>query len=322
MIFGDPEHSSNGAASVLNLGPFNLPLGVTVSPTAGDFWVADANAEQLLHFPPFDTLILNGGGQLNDQAIPSPTPAAVAFDSFGNLISAELINRVSFYFSILAFRNTANFNSQPVAPGSLTYVGRPGVDFSFTPASVSTTPWPTTLGNLNVVVNGTMAPIYLVTSNAVFFQVPSNAPTSGFADIQVIDSVTGQIYAYSEMPMAAANPGFYTINSQGTGQAAARNLVDNSINGPSNPVQADGKHYIQFYLTGLGRNPGRSTRWPGATEPCCGSDERAIHLRRSKLRNRRRRLRLVGFVLGTRGVPGRLGHQPFGAERGSGRRMQ
>jgi uncharacterized protein (TIGR03437 family) len=266
-IFGDPEHSSNGAAAVLELGPFNLPLGVAVSPAQGDFWIADTNAEQLLHFPPFDTLILKGSGQLNDQAISSPGPVAVAFDSFGNLVSAELINRISFYFSILAFRNTANFNSQPVAPGSLTYVGRPGVDFSFTPASVSTTPWPLTLGNLQVLVNGTMAPIYLVTSNAVFFQVPSSAPTSGFADFQVIDAVTGQIYADSEVPMAAANPGFYTINSQGTGQAAAINLSDGSINSSSNPVSQDGKHYIQFYLTGLGVIPGAPPDGEAPTSP-------------------------------------------------------
>ena len=256
MIFGDPEHSSNGAASVLSLGGFNFPVGVAVSPTVGDFWVANTNGDQIAHFPPYDTLILNAASQLSDETLGSPGPLAVAFDSFGNLITAEAANRVSFYFSVLAFRNTANFNSQPVAPGSLTYVGRPGVDFSFTPASVSTTPWPTTLGNLQVLVNGTPAHIYLVTGNAVFFQVPSSAPTSGFADFQVIDAITAQIYADSEVPMAAANPGFYTINSQGSGEAAAINLSDNTINSPSNPVVADGKHYIQFYLTGLGIIPG------------------------------------------------------------------
>jgi len=56
--------------------------------------------------------------------------------------------------------------------------------------------------------------------------------------------------------VAAANPGFYTANSQGTGQAAAINLPEGTINSASNPVQADGKHYIQFYLTGLGVVPG------------------------------------------------------------------
>jgi uncharacterized protein (TIGR03437 family) len=256
-IFPSPQTSSNGNAAIFRLGGLSTPVGLTVNPAQGDFWVANTNGEQLLHFPPFNTLILKGTAQLSDQIIPSNAPVAVAFDSFGNLISAELINRVSFYFPVLAFRNTANFNSQPVAPGSLTYVARPGVDFSFTPASASTLPWPKTLGNLQVLMNGsTLAPIYLVTSNAVFFQVPSNAPTSGFADFQVIDVVTGQIYAASEVPMAAANPGFYTINSQGTGQAAAINLSDATINGPSHPVLQDGKHYIQFYLTGLGVIPG------------------------------------------------------------------
>jgi uncharacterized protein (TIGR03437 family) len=255
MIFPDPEGSSNGAPALLRLGGFNLPLGVAVNPAQGDFWVASTNGQQLLHFPPYDTLVLKG--EVSDQSISSSGPLAVAFDSYGNLISAEIVNRVSFYFSVLAFRNTANFNSQPVAPGSLTYFGRPGVDFSFTPASASTTPWPTTLGNLQIVMNGsTLCPIYLVTSNAIFFQVPSSAPTSGFADFQVVDAVSGQIYADSEVPMAPSNPGFYTANSQGTGQAAAINLPEGTINSASNPVQADGKHYIQFYLTGLGVVPG------------------------------------------------------------------
>jgi uncharacterized protein (TIGR03437 family) len=257
MIFADPQYSSNGAASVLGLSGFSFPLGVAVNPVQGDFWVTNTNGDQLVHFPSYDTLILNGSGQLSNQTVASPGPVAVAFDSFGNLISAEIVNRVSFYFSVLAFRNTANFNSQPVAPGSLTYFGRPGVDFSFAPASASTLPWQTTLGNLQIVMNGsTLCPIYLVTSNAIFFQVPQSAPTSGFADFQVVDAVTGQIYADSEVPMAAANPGFYTANSQGSGQAAAINLPDGGINSASNPVQADGKHYIQFYLTGLGVVPG------------------------------------------------------------------
>ena len=230
---------------------------MAVNPAQGDFWVANTNGQQLLHYPSFDTLVLNGGGQLTNQTLVSAGPVALAIDSFGNLISAEIVNRVSFYFPVLAFRNTANYNSQPVAPGSLTYFGRPGVDFSFTPDTASTLPWPTTLGNLNVVMNGsTFAHIYLVTSNAVFFQVPQSAPTSGFADFQVIDAITGQIYADSEVPMTTANPGFYTANAQGSGQVAAINLSDGSINGPTNPVSQDGKHYVQFYLTGLGVVPG------------------------------------------------------------------
>ena len=255
LIFPDPEGSSNGAAALLNLGGFNLPVGVAVNPAQGDFWVANTNGQQLVHFPSYNTLVLKG--EVSDQSIPSSGPLAVAFDSYGNLISAEIVNRVSFYFPVLAFRNTANFNSQPVAPGSLTYFGRPGVDFSFTPASATTPTWPTTLSGLQVLMNGTtLCPIYLVTSNAVFFQVPMSAPTSGFADFQVLDAVSGQIYADSEVPMAAANPGFYTANSQGTGQAAAINLANGSINSATNPVSKDGKSYIQFYLTGLGAVPG------------------------------------------------------------------
>jgi uncharacterized protein (TIGR03437 family) len=256
LIFTNAETSPNGASSVFQLNGLSFPIGIAVNPTQGDFWVAAANATSMLHYPNYDRLVLLTGN-LSDQAVAAAGAVAAQLDSFGNLIAAEDISRVSFFFPVLAYRNTANYNSRPVAPGSLTYVARPGVDFSFTPASATTKDWPTTLANLQVVVNGTLlCPIYLVTSNAVFFQVPSSAPTSGFADFQVIDSVTGQIYADSEVPMAVANPGFYTANAQGTGVAAAINLSDGTANSASNPVLKDGKHYLQFYLTGLGVVPG------------------------------------------------------------------
>ena len=160
---------------------------------------------------------------------------------------------MSFYFPVLAYRNTANYNNQPVPPGSLIYVARAGVDFTFTPASPTSSTYPTTLGGLQVSMNGTtLCPIYLVTSTSVYFQVPMSASTTGFADFQVIDAASGQIYADSEVPMGPANPGFYTTNAQGFGQAAALNVSDGTVNGPSNPVPKDGTHYIQFYLTGLG----------------------------------------------------------------------
>jgi len=49
--------------------------------------------------------------------------------------------------------------------------------------------------------------------------------------------------------VAAAVPGIYTLNSQGTGPGAIQNQ-DYSVNGPSQPAAAGS--YIQVYLTGTG----------------------------------------------------------------------
>ena len=254
MIFANARVASNGLAAANVLTGLNLPQGVAVNALTGEFWVANTNSQQLLRFPPYETWVLNNAPL---QTIPSAGPIAVALDSFENVVAAELVNRVALYFPQLAYRNSANQNTQPVPPGSLLYSGRPGVDFSFTPASAPSATWPTTLGGIQVLMNGTTpCPISSVTGALVFFQVPSSVPTSGFADFQVVDFTTGQIYADSEVPMGVANPGFYTSNSQGFGQAAAINLADGTVNGPSHPARSDGAHYIQFYLTGLGSVPG------------------------------------------------------------------
>ena len=52
MIFSSPLTSANGAPATFQIGGLTFPIGVAVSPTNGDFWVADANSQKLLHFPP------------------------------------------------------------------------------------------------------------------------------------------------------------------------------------------------------------------------------------------------------------------------------
>ena len=254
-IFSNARNAPNGSGAAFLLPGLSAPQGIIVSAATGEFWVADTNNQRLLQFPAFDMLALTG--QPEHQPISSNGPIAVTLDPYDNLVVAELANRVTFYFPQMAFRNAANYNTQPVAPGSLTYVARFGVGFSFTPASNPTASWPAALNGLQVLMNGsTPCPIYQTTNSAVYFQVPMSAPTSGFADFQVIDTSTGQIYADAELPMGIANPGFFTSNAEGFGQAAAVNLVDGAVNGSSNPVSKDGKSYIQFYLTGLGSVPG------------------------------------------------------------------
>ena len=254
-VFSNGRTAPNGSGAVLALQGLNAPQGIAVNASTGEFWVANTNQQQLLHFSSFESALLTG--QSDESPIPSPGPIAVAIDSYGNLIAAELANRVSFYFPQLAYRNAANYNTQPVAPGSLIYVARPGVDFSFTPGSNSTAAWADSISGIEVLMNGsTPSPIYQVTSTTVYFEVPMSAPTSGFADFQVINTETGQIYADSELPMGLANPGFFTLNAQGFGQAAAVNVPEGTVNGPSHPVSKDGHHYIQFYLTGQGFVPG------------------------------------------------------------------
>jgi len=195
------------------------------------------------------------------QLNPNPTvpqigsfqPIALALDPFDNLIVAEGINRVSFYYAKLTWQHAASYNQRPLAPGQLALLYRLGKDFDLPTADgTGSSPWPTVLADYKVTVNGIPAPIFRISKTRIDFQVPMSAPQSGFAEFLVQRDSTGEIVATYNVPMAASNPGFFTTNAAGTGPAAAT-LEDGSVNSPSNPV-ARGK-VITFYLTGAGAVP-------------------------------------------------------------------
>jgi len=99
-------------------------------------------------------------------------------------------------------------------------------------------------------VNGQPSPIFEVTPTQINLVVPSNAPTVGSAQVQVVQPSTGLILGSGNVTMNTVAPAMFTISQTGIGQIAARNAVDNSVNSASNPV-ARGQ-YIELYGTGQG----------------------------------------------------------------------
>jgi uncharacterized protein (TIGR03437 family) len=163
---------------------------------------------------------------------------------------------VTFYFAQAFFRNGANFNIEGLAPGEIAVLGRLGLPMSIKDGAATTLPWPTTLSDLNVTVNGTPAPIFATNSayGAISLMVPQNAPTSGTANFIITQTSTGAVLGVGGFQMAKANPGFFTTNQNGLGQIIALNLKDNTLNTPSNQV-ARGDN-ITFCLTGQGQVSG------------------------------------------------------------------
>jgi uncharacterized protein (TIGR03437 family) len=270
MVFTNAKGASNGAASVFQINNLSQPQGVFVSGTSsgntGEIWVAATNTNVVYRFPEFTQLFLNPGQAT--ATISSVTPLAVTLDSVGSPVVAEATNRVTFYFPLFTYRNAANSNQGGLAPGMLAYIGQVGKDFNLPTGLAQTLPWPTTMSGIQVLVNGTPAPIYAVNNGApyIWFQVPSNSPTSGNADVLVVRPSTGEILAAASLPAVAYNPGFFTINSQGTGQVVASNYdqlnancspaPDCYINSQGNPVARNS--IIIFCLTGQGFVPGAS----------------------------------------------------------------
>jgi uncharacterized protein (TIGR03437 family) len=241
------------------IAPLSNPAGVFLNQTTGEIWVTNTGANQVLRYPNFQTVIS------------SPTPSAtlgvfgavsVALDPFGNPIVAEgLTNRVSFYFPAIDYTtsaggvagrlsgNTANFFGR-FAPGMLASI------FSFVNASfgdqtdsVSTAPWPITLGDVQVLVAGVPAPLTMASPSQINFQVPSATPVGSFVEFQVVRASTGQVLASWLFRIDAASPGLFTASGTGTGQLLAMN-ADQTMNNGAHPAKAGS--IISLFGTGTG----------------------------------------------------------------------
>jgi len=272
VLYNNAKAIGNGPAASFVLNPgFNAPFSVVVNPVSGEIWVADTNNRTIDRFPAYQNLI----GQTTvsaAQQIFSYLPLAMNFDAFGNLIVAEAANRVAFYYPQMVFRHEANFNTQSLVPGMLAHVGElltTGFNLPVVP-NPGVLPYPTVLSDVQLLMVGgpyvgsnpacpsiiptTPAPLFGIDVNEqIHFQVPQCANTSGTQTFLVVRPSTGQIAGVGTFPMGAYNPGFFAVNSQGTGQVAANNSDHVSGNGPGNP-DARGQEIV-LYLTGAGFVP-------------------------------------------------------------------
>lgn len=261
LVFPNTIKGANGEPAVLQV-PVTQPEGVAVSLHTGESWVASPASNEVFRFPEFNTLQTS---LQNDDAVPSPIPLAVGLDANEDLVVAEGINRVSFFFPRIYFKNSASYaagvnSTAQIAPGMLLNLGRYRTAFNLTqPAGFALVPYPKKLNDIQVLVNGVQAPVYyLLQAGWVYLQVPMSTPSTGTADFLVEQASTGQVLGASTFTMQAASPGIFTVNSAGTGQIAANNLDPKGNylgnNSPANPVSISGG-IIVIYLTGQGYIP-------------------------------------------------------------------
>lgn len=233
------------------------PRGIYVSASTGAILVANAGGNTVQQYPNFNTLIVSSAG--SGSFAPTATisdfaPLAVTLDAFGDLYTADGFNRVTVNFPGLTILNSANFNpTQPLAPGEIASIFGFANQFG-TVTQAANAPLPTQLANVQVLYNGTPAPLYYIGPNQINFVIPNNAPTSGTADLIVMRTDTGQILGNFPIQMNVAAPAIFTIGTiPGQGQVAAINQ-DGTINGPKNP--APNLSVVAFFGTGEGFVPG------------------------------------------------------------------
>ena len=145
--------------------------------------------------------------------------------------------------------DAASFRSGPVAPGSL--VSSFGSSLASMTLSYTNTPLPTSLGGINVLVNGIVAPLTYVSPTQVNFQVPWELAGKSNADLSI--GVPGFNETSVKLGLADYAPGIFMI---GGSQGAV--LIGNTaiIPAPSGAFPgsrpANRGEIVSIFCTGLG----------------------------------------------------------------------
>ncbi len=278
LIFDDPNSGltpiEGDSAPVALTQGIQTPFSVYVNPSTGEVWVANSGQGAVVRYPLYDTLSQNQTslGTITDIAQdpgqPSGAiqyaPIATVQDQYGDLFVADSGNRIITYYQSLSVVNGASFLPQRLlAPGTAVsacastsnfcaITGSP--QFGSNTATFSTVPVPTNLGDVQVTVNGTPAPMFYTSPQQINFMIPFNAPTSGTAEVDVIQVSTQQILGTAIVNMSSVSPGIFQCphSSAALRQACVLN-EDNTVNGFQN--QALRGHTIQIFGTGQGVVP-------------------------------------------------------------------
>jgi uncharacterized protein (TIGR03437 family) len=135
----------------------------------------------------------------------------------------------------------------PVSPGEFVALFGTGLVASNLTAKP---PYPTTLNNVTVTVNGTKAPIYSVTHLAQYDQINCLIPygTTGATATIVVTNGSAASNTVT-VPVAATSPGIFSLDQSGAGPGAIEHANGSVVNAgnPANPGET-----VVVYLSGMG----------------------------------------------------------------------
>jgi uncharacterized protein (TIGR03437 family) len=198
------------------------------------------------------TNITDVQGMINEALGDSPPANDLNLDGVVNVVDIQIvmgaaINGVCLASAsppagptITAMVNAASFQSGPIAPGEVVVLLGSGLGSS---------------GGVQVVFDGTPAPLTYVSPTEINCVVPYEVASKGRSQIQM--RYRDRTSVPFSLDTAATNPGIFTADRSGNGWAAALNQ-DQSGNSPANPA-ARGSTVVLF-MTGEGQ-----TSPPGVT---------------------------------------------------------
>jgi uncharacterized protein (TIGR03437 family) len=158
-----------------------------------------------------------------------------------------------------AFANAASLLPGALAPGEIFTIYGSGIGpATGLSGALDSGMMATTLGNTQVLIGNTPAPLYYVQSQQINAQVPYEVAGQTSTQVQVL--YNGETVMNVEVSLAAASPALFTVSS-GVGQVVAVN-EDGSLNSDQNPAQLSS--IVVLYATGQGQ-----------TQPACVTGQAA-----------------------------------------------
>jgi uncharacterized protein (TIGR03437 family) len=279
QIFNDvdtlPDLDATAGFSVtrgFNTNDLQRPEDVAWNRDTGQFWVTELPRNRVLRYPDFFSLVLSDGSAnafINTVIASGNGAISVALDGLGYPIVGEARNRLSLYFPRVATTNAATFFiGAPTSAGvghlapntiasAFAFNGNFDPTADIPTAGAPSVPLPTELSEVEVTLNGRALPLFFVSKGQINFYLPNDVPESGTVLIEIRRKSTNDVLAGDFFGMAAAAPGLFTKNSQGTGQVAAVNYQGSSPSGENGAGNAVPRgQIVALFGTGMGRVPG------------------------------------------------------------------
>jgi uncharacterized protein (TIGR03437 family) len=152
-------------------------------------------------------------------------------------------------FTAAGVVNSASGSAGPVAPGEILTIFGSNMGPQLTTLVLgSDGRVASTLAGTRVLFDGIAAPLIYTSAGQVSCVTPYSAGGKSTTQIQI--SYNNVLSTALALPVAASAPGLYTVNQQGSGQAAALNQ-DNTVNSSTNPAAAGS--VVVVYGTGEGQ---------------------------------------------------------------------
>ena len=260
LVFPDPNNSqtSSNAPAQVQIPSLNSPRSVYVNTGTGEIWVTNSGAGTLVRYPKYETLIFNSTPTATIQNVVNNTlipTLAVAQDQYGDLFVADTFNQVIVFYQGFAYVNAATSLARPLSPGMIAtlYPLASATQFGANTQANSSSTLPTSMGDIQVTVNGTPAPLYYISPGQINFFVPQSTPVNTNAEVEVIQVSTGQVLGAEQAQVATLAPGLFTscqANQTGTLREACVLNQDNTVNSATNPALRGS--VVQIFGTGQG----------------------------------------------------------------------